>query len=132
MKVVSSGFGMMGKTILDLISVTEDIELVGVVDPLGQFGVKSFDELQIIPDVIIDFSHPNLLNELLEYSKVHKINVLIATTGLTDEQNQSIETASSDIAILKTGNTSLGVNVLLEVVKQITPLLSDGFDIEII
>lgn len=132
MKVVLSGFGAMGKVLLSEITSHETIELSGVVDPLGEFGVKSFDELLTTPDVIIDFSHPSLLDSLLDYSVVNGCKLVIATTGYTDLQEEQIKKASKDLPILKTGNTSLGVNLLLEVLKQITPVLDESFDIELI
>ena len=132
MNVLISGFGMMGKTLLNEISQHEFIELVGVVDPLGEFGVTSFDDLLTTPDVIIDFSHPSVLNDLLNYATLNGSKLVIATTGYSDLQLKQIKDASKDIAILQTGNTSLGVNLLLEVLKQVTPVLEDTFDIEII
>lgn len=131
MKVVLSGFGAMGKVLLEEISMYQDIELVGVVDPLKEFGVPHFDELTQTPDVIIDFSHPDCLNDLLGYAINNNVNILIATTGYSQTQLNLIQKASEKIAILKTGNTSLGVNLIKEILKQITPVLHN-FDIEII
>lgn len=132
MKVLISGYGLMGKTLLNEITSKEDFDLVGVVDTFGEFGVKTYDELTQTPDVIIDFSHPTCLNDLLNYASSNKVGLVIATTGYSESQVESIKEASLQIPILYTGNTSLGVNLLLEVMKQITPVLENDFDIEII
>ncbi len=132
MKIVISGFGQMGNVLLDEIARNDQFELVGVVDPLGKFGQESFDLLETIPDVIIDFSHPNLLPSLLEYATENAIGLVIATTGLSSEDIERINIASTTIPILQTGNTSLGVNLLVELINKIVPVLDDQFDIEII
>ena len=132
MKLVISGFGAMGNVLLSEIAQNDQIELVGVVDPLGAFGHKSFDLLETTPDVIIDFSHPDLLPSLLKYATTNNTGLVIATTGLSNKDLNAIEKASTSIPILQTGNTSLGVNLLVELINKITPVLDDQFDIEII
>ncbi|WP_425446960.1 4-hydroxy-tetrahydrodipicolinate reductase [Dethiothermospora halolimnae] len=83
-------------------------------------------------DVIIDFSHRSYLDEILEYSLDNKIPVVIATTGFDDKDLDKIKGASREVPILHSSNMSLGINVLSMVLKQISELLDENFDIEII
>ena len=82
-------------------------------------------------DGIIDFSHFSLTEEILKYAIEINSPLVIATTGHTDEQKLKIEEASKKIAILKATNTSLGVNIMNQIVSYATKLLAD-FDIELI
>ena len=131
MNIVVVGYGAMGIQLVEKIGTTTGYTLVGVVDKQSNLGVNSFADLKSVPDVIIDFSHPSYLNEMLDYACDNKVGLVIATTGFNAKELQEIKTASKLIPILQTSNTSLGVNLLLEVIKQITPVLEE-FDIEVI
>ena len=106
-------------------------ECVGMYDPLGNGDYKRLSEINAKIDGIIDFSHFSLAEEILKYAIEIKSPLVIATTGHTDEQKLKIEEASKKIAILKATNTSLGVNIMNEIVSYATKLLAD-FDIELI
>jgi len=83
-------------------------------------------------DVIIDFSHPSYLEEMLEFSLEQKIPLVMATTGFSDEQLRKIRKASEVIPILHSANMSLGINVLSRILREVSQLLNESFDIEII
>lgn len=85
-----------------------------------------------IADVIIDFSHPSALNCLLQFAVDRKIPAVIATTGLSAEQIEQLHEASKQIPIFFSANMSLGINLLIDLVKRAAKLLEDSFDIEII
>ena len=70
--------------------------------------------------------------ERLEYAKAHKLGIVLASTGFTDEDLQTIKDYAKDVAIFKTANLSLGVNVMQALVKAAASLLGDNFDVEII
>lgn len=131
MNIVISGFGTMGKVLLQEITNSANIKLVGIVDKVEKEGLQSFTDLTETVDTIIDFSHPSVLSELLDYAIANNIALVLATTNYTDSDLQQIQIASSQIPILQTGNTSVGVNLLLELVKEAAQKLQ-GFDIEII
>ena len=132
MNIVVSGYGQIGKRLVNTIGETSGLSLVGVVDKMANVGVNSFDLLTEKPDVIIDFSHPTVLPNLLAYATANSVPCLIATTGFTTEEIQTIKQASKQIPILFTYNTSLGINVMNKVLKELTRVLGDEFDIEII
>lgn len=83
-------------------------------------------------DLIIDFSHPNALSNILDYAVNKKLPVVIATTGFSKEQKIMIAKASEQIPILLSANMSLGINLLIELVKKAAKTLYGTFDIEII
>ncbi|MCF7926694.1 MAG: 4-hydroxy-tetrahydrodipicolinate reductase [Candidatus Izimaplasma sp.] len=131
MNIVISGYGAMGKTLEKVCKDNENADCIGVVDFKSENTVRSFEELTVVPDVIIDFSHPDVLDDLLAYALKNKVCLMIATTNYTQKQLSLIEKAAATIPILKATNTSLGITVLLNQVKQLKKQLPDA-DIEII
>ncbi len=83
-------------------------------------------------DVVIDFSHPAILPSIIEYCSANKVGAVIATTGLTEEQIASIDKLSGEVAVFRSANMSLGINLLVNLVKKAASILEDRFDIEII
>ncbi len=83
-------------------------------------------------DVIIDFSHHSNLDTLLEYGTKKKIPLVIATTGYKDEQIQKLKRAAKTIPILYSPNMSFGINIINNILRQYSEILSEGSDIEII
>lgn len=128
MKVILVGFGAMGKLIHQKLK-EHNHEIVGVVS-LDQ--IKDIYEIQEAVDVIIDFSHPSNLDQVLSYAIQKKLPLVLATTGFDDTQVASIYDASKQIPIVYTANFSLGMTVLEAVLKDVSPILRDYFDIEII
>lgn len=83
-------------------------------------------------DVIIDFSHHSAIHSLIEYAKQTKTPIVIATTGHTEEELALIEESAKEIAIFRSGNFSLGINLLITLVKQAAKTLGADFDVEIV
>ena len=83
-------------------------------------------------DVIIDFSHHSAIYSLIEYAKKEKTPIVIATTGHTDEELALIDEAAKEIAIFRSGNFSLGINLLISLAKQAAKTLGMDFDVEIV
>ena len=94
--------------------------------------VEAFDEVELVPDVIIDFSNPAVLDDMLGFAAKNSVPCVICTTGYSQEQIDKIKEASKKIAIFYSGNMSLGINLLIELSKQAARVLGDGFDIEIV
>lgn len=129
--------GKMGRVIADCVSKRDDCEIVAGVDVFGEkyldFPVfKKFNEVSVKPDVIIDFSHPSALEGLLDYSVSNNIPVVIATTGLDENDIEKVNKASESVPVFFTYNMSLGVNLLAELAKKAASVLSNDFDIEIV
>lgn len=138
--LVCGACGKMGANILSLIEEDDGAVAVSGVDSKGESAYvrtfKSFAELEqgglSEPDVIIDFSSPAVLTDELNYAKKHGVPVVIGSTGFTAAQLEEIKSASEEIAVFRTANFSLGVNLLCRLVEQAAKTLGEKFDIEII
>lgn len=138
MKVIINGYsGTMGQVLTKCALADEEIELVAGVSPNTldsnqNFKVYSnFDDVSEKADVVIDFSNPLALDNMLQYCLKTKTAVVIATTGFNDNEMKKIHDASKEIPVFLSFNMSLGINVLLKLVKEAAKDLV-GFDIEII
>ncbi len=103
---------------------TEQKSTYPVYDDLSQVQEKV--------DVMIDFSHPAMLDSLLDYAVVNQIPAVICTTGLSAEQLSRIEYEAKKIPLFFSANMSLGVNLLIDLVCRAAKVLEENFDIEII
>lgn len=130
MKILVIGTGVMSDYVLDSIRNSENI-CIGRYDKFGNGDFSNFEEINEDFDVIVDFSHHSLTKELLEFAVKNNKNILIATTGHNEEENDLIKQMSEKIAILKATNTSFGVNALNKIVAYATKILKD-FDIEVV
>ncbi|MBO5495398.1 MAG: 4-hydroxy-tetrahydrodipicolinate reductase [Eubacterium sp.] len=134
--IITGANGKMGKVVKSVIDGRDDCKIVAGVDIYGDsadFPVyRSISDVKENADVVIDFSNPSLLDELLAYGKENKTALIIATTGYDEEQKKKIEQASKDSAIFFTYNMSLGINLLANLAKKATEVLGSSFDIEII
>ncbi len=83
-------------------------------------------------DVVIDFSNPAALDGLLDFCTARNVPLVLATTGFSEEQLERIRSAATQIAIFRSANMSLGINVLMELVKKAAAVLGDSYDIEIV
>lgn len=130
--------GRMGQVISSLAEKDPDIEIVAGVDVFDE-GRNSYPVYTDIndftgdADVIIDFSLPKGTDALLDYAEKTGTPVVLCTTGLSETQLDRVRQVSGKTAILRSANMSVGVNMLLKVLKDAAPALYEaGFDIEIV
>lgn len=134
---ITGACGRMGRVIAALCAAREDCKIIAGVDKAGEkysdfpIYAKLFD-MPEKPDVIIDFSHPSVLPDLLSYCRMNNVPAVIATTGYSDEERSQITAASEQIPVFFTFNMSLGINLLAELAKKATQILGGQFDIEIV
>ena len=133
--VICGANGKMGHTVASCIDGRDDCTVIGGVDSYtakyADFPIVATPaELPEVPDVIIDFSNPSTLDELLEYALVNNVALVLATTGYDDAQIQKIQSASQQIPVFFTFNMSLGINLLVELAKKAATVLGGQFDIE--
>ncbi len=83
-------------------------------------------------DVLVDFSAPAALQASLDRAIAANIPILVGTTGLTEEHKAAIEQAAAKIAIIQAPNTSLGINLLRDLVEQAAARLGPDWDVEIL
>jgi len=140
MKIMLTGYnGRMGRAVIEAaaekpeeFNIVVGIEInpaaINVTFPVF---LTPFDYKEKI-DIIIDFSHHSAVDSLLEYAGNQKTPIVIATTGHTPEETELIKSYSDKIAIFKSANMSIGVNLVAEFAKKAAMLLKNDFDIEII
>ncbi len=134
MKIAVYGYGTMGKLVVEILKERKNIIFVGAVDEKQTVDLSCYKNLNSLPekpDVIIDFSHFSKLKEILDYAEKNEVALLVATTGHGEDDKIKLEQASKKIPILVASNTSLGVNLLNELMKYIVPVLEE-WDIELI
>lgn len=137
MKVIINGYsGTMGQVLAKCVADDEELELVAGISPKhhdvdGFNTYSSFADVKEDSDVVIDFSNPLALDGILEYCLKTKTPVVLATTGYNDEEMEKIYEAAKQIPVFLSFNMSLGVNILLKLVKEAAKNLAN-FDIEII
>lgn len=128
--------GKMGVAVTKAVSERSDCTIVAGVDLYGDNAsypvFRSFDEINVDADVIIDFSNPVVLDSMLSFAKSKNMPVIICTTGFNEEQVKRIREASEEIAVFYSGNMSLGINLIIELSKKAAAILGSTFDVEII
>ena len=130
--------GRMGQMLSELISKDEEMKVVAGIEPSGEAKndypvYKSFDELKETADVIIDFSTASAIDSLLDYCEKTHTPLVLCSTGLSEAQLGRVEKLARESAVLVSANMSLGINVLLKLLKSVTKTLyENGFDIEIV
>lgn len=138
-KIIMHGCnGRMGQVISGLIAADEEVELVAGVDVSKHISnpypvFSSISECDVKADVIIDFASAKAVDGLLEYCVKEQVPCVLCTTGLSEEQLKKVEEASGKVAILKSANMSLGINLLLKMLKEAARVLARaGYDMEIV
>lgn len=138
LKIALSGCnGRMGRVITDICSKKNELKIVAGFDITGEklsdFPVYT-DPMEFTGacDVIIDFSNVSVTESLLQYCLKTKTPVVICTTGHSESQLAAIAEASKQIPVFRSGNMSIGINLLLELLQKCARVLGDGYDVEII
>ena len=134
---ITGALGKMGKIIIRRISKNKNLKLFSLTElksgktingiKIQKNNLEAFKKT----DVIIDFSRPKASLEILNYAKILKKKVVIGTTGFTKKQNNLIKNCSRKIAIFKSGNMSLGINLLEYIVNIISKKIPNNYQIGI-
>ena len=130
--------GKMGRMITEIVKNEEDAVIAAGVDKFT--GIPNdypvFEEIaqcDVDVDVVIDFSNAGSVDELLDYCVKKSLPVVLCTTGLSDEQLKKVDECSEKIAVLKSANMSMGINLLLKLLKDAAKVLAPaGYDIELV
>ena len=128
--------GRMGHALLEKIAARDDCRVVAGVDQkAGDVnGIPVYASVNDLPadGVLIDFTSPAGAVAAAEYGAGHGIPCVICSTGLSKEQEARLEAASEKVAIFRSANMSVGINVLIELCKRAVTLFDGEFDIEIV
>ena len=134
---ITGALGRMGKILIKRISKNKNLKLFSLTDLKsgkninGIMTQKNSLEAFKKTDIIIDFSRPKASIEILNYAKKLKKKIVIGTTGFTKQQNNLIKNYSKKIAIFKSGNMSLGINLLEYIVNILSKKIPSDYYIGI-
>ncbi len=130
--------GKMGQVISEMVDADENTVIIAGIDIAQNCNNKypvyqSFTQCNVRADVIIDFSAPVNLEDMLDFAINRGIGIVLCTTGFTKDQLDLIDQAATQIPILRSANMSMGINLITKLLKDATAILADaGFDIEIV
>ena len=130
--------GKMGQMITGLIRDDEQVEIAAGVDAYTGIAndypvFESVDSCDVDVDVAIDFSNAGAVDGLLDYCVEKQVPVVLCTTGLSKEQLKRVSEVSKKVAVLKSANMSMGINLLLKMLKDAAKVLAPaGYDIELV
>ena len=129
--------GRMGTAVTKAAAGHDDVKIVAGVDirdsgecPYPVYG--SISEVEASADVIIDFSNPASLSSVLDYAAAKKVPAVLCATGYSDDDIAAINAASEKVAMFRSGNMSLGINVLSKLAEEAAKILGGSFDVEIV
>lgn len=136
-KIVLNGCsGKMGKMITECSSKFNGLEIVAGIDKFPSDAsypiFESIKDLNVDYDVLLDFSRAEALHDLLEVTEKNGKPLVICSTGFSDEDLALIDEKSKSLKLFKSGNMSFGINLIVSLLKKVTPLLYGNYDIEII
>ena len=130
--------GKMGQVISALAAADPEVEIVAGVDAKddGHNSYPVFTDIMecgVEADCLIDFSAAPAVDRMLDYCRDRQLPCVLCTTGLSGEQLEKVKDTSMMTAVLKSANMSLGINLLLKLLKEAAGILAPaGFDIEIV
>ena len=136
-KVLLNGAsGRMGKEVIKASEEFDNIEIVAGFDKIENVDSKfsiftEIEKIDVIPDIIIDFSIPEASMKILAFAVEKNIPIVIATTGFSEEEMKKIEEASNKIPVFKSANMSYEINFMAKLLAECAKKLTDS-DIEII
>ena len=133
--------GILSKTgmaVYNSVKQKPDLNVVCGVDPSNYMGgncdcavYKSFDEVKEVIDIVIDFSSPDMLDDVLRYVTENKCILIEGTTGYTKKQKEKIRSYGENARIFMSNYLSVGFNVLFKICFE-TAKMMGSFDIEIV
>ncbi len=130
--------GRMGQVITGIVAEDADAEIVAGIDVVddkkNSYPVfADIEKCDIAADVIIDFASAAAIDKLLDYSAKRQIPVVLCSTGLSEAQLAKVKETSTQVAVLKSANMSLGINTLFKILKEAANVFAPaGYDIEIV
>ncbi|MCL2227537.1 MAG: 4-hydroxy-tetrahydrodipicolinate reductase [Oscillospiraceae bacterium] len=129
--------GFTGKAVSAIVADEPDVSIVAGVDldttELCGFPVyKNVSEFGGEADVVLDFSSPAALECLIAFSLDKRLPLILCATGYSPEQLAAIEKAAKRIPLFRSGNMSIGINLLSDLVRRACSVLAEGFDVEIV
>lgn len=126
----------MGAALTEMAAQMSDITVVAGIDVRSsERSYPIYPTLAACPaeaDVLIDFSSPESLPQWVPVARERALAVVVATTGYTQEENARVDELSGELAIFRSGNMSVGINLVQQLVKEASKVLGSQYDVEII
>lgn len=130
--------GRMGQMITDMVKQDDECMIVAGIDIVdnrdnGYPVYTKLADCDVEADAIIDFTSATDFESRMDYAVDKQIPIIECSTGLSEEQMDYLKKASEKVAVLKSANMSLGINLLMKLLKEAAvKLAGDGFDVEIV
>ena len=130
--------GRMGQMITDMVKQDDECTIVAGIDIVdnrdnGYPVYTKLADCDVEADAIIDFTSATDFESRMEYAVDKQIPIIECSTGLSEEQMDYLKKTSEKVAVLKSANMSLGINLLMKLLKEAAvKLAGDGFDVEIV
>lgn len=130
--------GKMGQVISGMIAEDPELEMAAGIDPKddGHNPYPVFSDITLCDveaDCLIDFSTAAVVDKMLDYCVERKLPCVLCTTGLSKEQLDKVQKAAESVAVLKSANMSLGINLLCKLLQRAADVLAPaGFDVEVL
>lgn len=130
--------GRMGQMITGIVGDDPQLEIIAGVDVYDGIAnsypvYKSINECDMRADAVVDFSNASSVDGIVDWCVQNSTPLVECTTGLSEDMVNHIKDASQKVAILRSANMSLGINLLMKAVSDAVKVLSDaGFDVEIV
>lgn len=130
--------GRMGRMITDMVKQDDECTIVAGIDIVdnrdnGYPVYTKLADCDVEADAIIDFTSATDFESRMDYAVDKQIPIIECSTGLSEEQMDYLKKASEKVAVLKSANMSLGINLLMKLLKEAAvKLAGDGFDVEIV
>ena len=132
--LINGACGRMGKEVEKIVEASETMTVAAKVDKMAAESgcYTDINDFSGEADIIIDFSNPAALPQVIALAKSRNLPVVVATTGLSEAQMEAVKALSAKVPVFFSANMSLGINLLSELVKKAAAILGDEFDIEIV
>ena len=135
--IIGGALGRMGRELAAAaaaagvtVALGVDVAYQGQEEPFPM--VAGYDRARAQADVLIDFSRPDALSDLLTFCEKQRLPAVLCATGYTDAELRRMEDTARTLPLLRSANMSLGVNVLEQLAAMAAKVLGDHFDIEIV
>lgn len=136
-RIVLNGCGgKMGKMVTECAKNFKNVEIIAGIDKFAcesSYPVfKSASEVNVEYDALLDFSRAEALDDLLALTEKTKKPLVICSTGFSDEQVELINEKSKTLPLFRSGNMSVGINLINALLRKVAPILYGNYDIEIV
>ncbi|MDR2448884.1 MAG: 4-hydroxy-tetrahydrodipicolinate reductase [Prevotellaceae bacterium] len=132
LNIAIAGYGQMGR-VLEQAAGESEVKVTTIVGKTPDADV--YAELSAIDtpfDCLIDFSHHSNIEKILQYALTHQKPLVVCTTGFTSSQEEQIKTAAKKLPIVYAQNMSMGINVMINAVRNMSAALGNAFDVELV